>query len=323
MNICTIFLFLLALVVLIYLILPIVNNRIGIMGGKSSKCQKADPLKISYIKKVDDVITCYNNIDDTQLTPNSQFRIASLTKIFTAVAILIAERKGLLDIDDPVDKYCDFGLGDITIREVMNHKAGLYRSDTRPEGKEEEIKDLTEYVDLVIKERYPDGIIDDAKARKRGNEAYSNLGYNILGVILEKVTGMPWIEYETKEIIKPLHLKNTGMGMPNIPIYDMNSVELIDKKKWDSTTIIASGGLYSSINDLTKFVTNVHTLDFDYDKFRSLYFWRRDGTILEHTGKVPGGLSLIQVELKDKKVERIEMVLINGREGDIIPRWKR
>lgn len=86
--------------------------------------------KTSYIKKSDDKIYYYNNVDNNKITMKSEFRIGSITKIFTAVSILVAQQNGLLKIDDCVNKYIsksELNLEGMKIIDILLHKSGLQR----------------------------------------------------------------------------------------------------------------------------------------------------------------------------------------------------
>jgi CubicO group peptidase (beta-lactamase class C family) len=137
-----------------------------------------------------------------KMTPETMFDLASLTKVVgTTTAIMLLVDKGKIHIDDAVSKYIPaFGSGEkkqITIRNLLTHTAGLitwYPLFYRADGKEETYR-LIHELPLV----YPVG-----KIRK-----YSDLGFILLGEIVEKVSGMPLNEFDSLNIFQPLGMYHT------------------------------------------------------------------------------------------------------------------
>ena len=137
-----------------------------------------------------------------KMTPGDLFDLASLTKVVgTTTAIMLLVDRGQIHVDDPVSKYIPaFGSGDkrqITIRNLLTHTAGLitwYPLFYRASGKEETYRLIHE-----LPLAYPVG-----KIRK-----YSDLGFILLGEIVEKVSGMPLNEFDSLNIFQPLGIHHT------------------------------------------------------------------------------------------------------------------
>ena len=137
-----------------------------------------------------------------KMTPGDLFDLASLTKVVgTTTAIMLLVDRGQIHVDDPVSKYIPaFGSGDkrqITIRNLLTHTAGLitwYPLFYRASGKEETYRLIHE-----LPLAYPVG-----KIRK-----YSDLGFILLGEIVEKVSGMPLNEFDSLHIFQPLGMHHT------------------------------------------------------------------------------------------------------------------
>jgi len=141
----------------------------------------------------------------------------STTKLFTAVAILQLEERGLLDIDDPLEKYLPyFNVEDeggspvtITIRQLLNHSSGL--RDIMPDGvtwirhPDEAPVNQTQF----LKEKII-GKFRTVKYAPGSDEKYTNTSYIILGVIIEAITGVTYEEFVHKNILEPLDMKNTS-----------------------------------------------------------------------------------------------------------------
>src|ERR1051326_6628244 len=158
----------------------------------------------------------YVDLDSQEkLTPQHVFRVASLTKMCTAVAIALLQGRGLLAFDDPVEKHLPWmkkthGLGSITLRQLLSHKSGLPRDTSG-----------TDYWDL--KHAYVDAdelkrqVLKMDKVRHKPVFKYSNVGFCLLGQVIEQVTGQRYIDFITDEIIKPLHLPNTYAEFDRVP----------------------------------------------------------------------------------------------------------
>jgi D-alanyl-D-alanine carboxypeptidase len=168
-------------------------------------------------------------------SPGTIFRLASVTKTFTAAAVLQLVEGGKLKLDDPLSKFVpDFPNADkIRISHLLSHTAG--------------VPDFIPY--------------DEVKKRPLEFEPgsrinYSNNGYYLLGRIVEKVSGQPWDEYLRDHIFRPLGMKHSG--------YD-RTVELAGRATGylagadgtyqpiapqDALGGDAGGGLYSTVEDM-------------------------------------------------------------------------
>lgn len=149
----------------------------------------------------------YANTEKGQLNNDStRFQLASIGKTFTAVAVLQLKEKGKIKLDDPVAKYLpDFPFPDITIRHLLSHTSGL--------------PDL-QIFDPYVAER-PEIIIDNSlviPALKRSGKlnfkpgerwSYSNPGYCVLALVIEKVSKLKFMDYLAKNIWKPSGMTNT------------------------------------------------------------------------------------------------------------------
>ena len=281
--------------------------------------------KISYIKNEDSLVTYFNNIGDYKLNGSSEIRIGSITKLFTAIAIFIAQKQGKLKVEDLANDYLPVDIGPATIKDLINHTSGLRKEMFPDKCKKYDSQILNSYrsaTDILNKlimkdEEYSSSL---KPINPVGKEFYSNIGYVLLGVILEKVTDMTWYEFIDKNIIIPLDLNHTGVGKTNIPAYLSKTLEPITEFDLSAIyTRVATGCLYSTIKDLNIFARNLHTLPFDIEEFitDAPAFWDKEKLILEKYGMVTGGRSHIKVQYTDnsfKEVKHICIVLINGFE---------
>jgi len=139
-------------------------------------------------------------------TPNTKFRIASLSKIFTKLAIIQLSEKKVISLNDNLSRFIpDYPRGkEISVLDLLNHSSGITH-----------LNDFPDY-DQLAKERYTvEGIIDLFKDRPLdfepgASESYSNSGYVLLVHIIERVTGLKYGAYLEKHIFQPAGMKNTG-----------------------------------------------------------------------------------------------------------------
>ncbi len=193
------------------------------------------------------------------LVPETAFELASVSKQFTAVAILILYERGQLDLDDPIQKYIpEITFNDITIRHLLNHTSGLPNYMWLLE----EIWELPYYPsnqDMIV-------TLKDKKAtqlfRAGRRHSYSNTGYALLASVVERISQQSFTRFLRKNIFEPLDMRNT-----------FTSVELIDSvlqghrvaaghkyaRKGSSPNppvlfdkILGDKGIHSTIEDLYK-----------------------------------------------------------------------
>ncbi len=144
---------------------------------------------------------------DKELTADSSLRLASLSKQFTAVGIMLLQEKGQLEYDHPVSKYiAGFPYAKVTVRHLLNHTSGIpdnYLKLAKRNKKEIEILTNEEATRLIIKE--------NQKAKHQPNEhyQYSNTNYILLARIIEVVTSLSFEDYMQKELFSPLGMRNT------------------------------------------------------------------------------------------------------------------
>ena len=141
----------------------------------------------------------------TRIEGNTFFNIASVSKQFTAVAIMQLQEEGKLSIDDPVSKYFpDFEAGfwqDITLKNLMAHSSGI--PDARNYTREEKING-----DEALSVAYMDTLSFVHFAPGTTYE-YINPTFVLLGYIVEKVAGQPFTEYVQEHIFKPANMEHT------------------------------------------------------------------------------------------------------------------
>lgn len=144
---------------------------------------------------------------NSPLTDSSQFQIASVTKPFTATAILQLVEKKKLHLDDPVNRYLrDFPYDSVTIRMLLNHRSGLanyiYLFDTLKLPADSFLSNQT-IAEYFAQKRPP------LQATPGRRFQYSNSNYALLSLLIEKVSGQSYSEYLTRNIFHRSHMYQT------------------------------------------------------------------------------------------------------------------
>jgi len=137
------------------------------------------------------------------------YRIASFSKIFTTVALLQLVEQGKLDLDTPVQHYlpwfaspADPHLDSITCRQLVTHTAGLDRDGERAQWLD---------FQFPVLEQIQAHIVEGATVYAPADRwKYSNYGFTILGEVIHQVSGMPYEEYVTRNVVERLGLELTG-----------------------------------------------------------------------------------------------------------------
>ncbi|WP_400195185.1 serine hydrolase domain-containing protein [Lysinibacillus telephonicus] len=144
---------------------------------------------------------------DKKMTPQTPIVIGSVSKSFTALAIMQLVDQGKLELTEPVNTYLPgFSLADkdaskeITIQHLLNHTSGLSTYDGQRSIAEGN-KSLKEHIESLENIQLVNGVGDTYQ--------YSNLNYDILGLVIEDVANMPYKEYVNNHIFKPLHMNNS------------------------------------------------------------------------------------------------------------------
>ena len=145
-------------------------------------------------------------------TTQSSFPMASITKTFTSTAILQLKEKGKLQLNDPVSKFLTaFPYSDVTIKQLLSHTAGLPIYDTLFYAM------IAKHPDTVFsnKDLIPTFISQKAPLTFKPGEdfSYNNVNYNILALIVEKLTGLSFESYLKAHIFKPAGMKNTSLSL--------------------------------------------------------------------------------------------------------------
>lgn len=197
----------------------------------------------------------------TPLTPGMLFDIGSITKQFTAVAVLQLVEQRLIRLSDSIQRYIPEFPHVVTIENLLTHTSGIpdYMR-LHPADPYLERKDFT-----------PAGIIDTLASRplefKPGTRfRYSNSGYFLLGYVIQRVTGEPYHTYLEEHLFKPLGLRHTFYNLPGEVIqghvygYKNETGRFEKADYWSATLPFAAGGLVSNVEDLLAWQNGLHKL---------------------------------------------------------------
>jgi CubicO group peptidase (beta-lactamase class C family) len=267
-------------------------------------------------------------------TPSTIYRIASISKVFTAVAVLQLRDAGKLGLDDPVEKHLSWfkiknphpDAPPITIRHLLVHTSGLpreaafpYWTDFKFPSRDEMIKGLAG---------------QEAVYPPETNWKYSNLGLALAGEVVAGVAREPFEVYVQKRILEPVGMKSSSVGVP-----EANKGRLAvgygrrmpDGKReirpfTDTQGIAPAAGMASTVEDLARFASlqfrdspaggsqvlkgatlremhRVHWLLPDWKSGRGLGFHiihREDGDLVGHGGWVAGYQTAVYFRPADK-----------------------
>jgi len=197
----------------------------------------------------------YARLDSPLLAaPSTRYRLDSLTKQFTAAAILLLQQQGQLQIDDPVTNYLPDAPPNwkqITLRDLLTHTAGFPRDS--PAG----------YTDVADQARSSHGLLTRLYQMRpltspRTHYQYSNAGYGILGAIIEKVSGQSYAHFLQEHIFTPAAMNDTRVDNG-----DYSDLHLALGYFWDPSSqrwqarnqgnsALAAGSVQSTVLDLAK-----------------------------------------------------------------------
>jgi CubicO group peptidase (beta-lactamase class C family) len=188
------------------------------------------------------------------ITADTKFRIGSVTKQFTAAAILKLQENNLLSVNDKLSKFIpDFPRGnEITIHQLLTHTSGIHSYTGNHD-----------FIAKVTKTISPDSLVNSIKKDpydfNPGEKfLYNNSGYFLLGYIVSKVSGKPYAEFLKETFFDPLNMNNTGVHYAGIKLeneakgYTKNNDKYEEAINWDMSWAGAAGALYSTVDDLLK-----------------------------------------------------------------------
>jgi CubicO group peptidase (beta-lactamase class C family) len=197
------------------------------------------------------------------VTPDTLFSIQSTSKTFTAAGVLMAVQDGVLDLDTPITTYLpDFTVHSIfeehperqiTLRHLLGHTAGFTHEAPVGNNWDADATSFETHIRSISDTwlRFPVG----------AGYAYSNLGIDLAGYILQTVTGQPFADYERDQLFQPLGMVNSSFDMaviraaPNRAIGHVGLAPAVPvAAPLVAVPMVPAGGMYSSANDLARFI---------------------------------------------------------------------
>jgi CubicO group peptidase (beta-lactamase class C family) len=245
-------------------------------------------------------------------TPSTNYRLASVTKQFTAAAILLLAEDGRLGLDDKVRSWLPTlpaATDSVTIRQLLTHTSGLVDyEDVIPEGTTRQLRDADVLRLLSTQNRtyFAPGT----------GYRYSNSGYALLALIVERASGGTFQDFLRARVFAPLGMRQTlayvadGAAVPD-RAYGYSEVERHWQRTDQSLTsaVLGDGGIYSSIDDLAGWDAALNDDRLLGDASRTLAFtahtatddpevkygfgWRITGDTLWHSGETIGFRNVI------------------------------
>jgi CubicO group peptidase (beta-lactamase class C family) len=266
---------------------------------------------------------------------NTQYRVGSITKTFTAVLVMRLRDEGLVGLDDPLEKHLPgTGAGEVTIAQLLAHTGGLAAESPGP---------WWERTPGSLRPELSDVLGEQPLLHPVGRRHhYSNPGYTLLGALVEEVRGTSWDEALRREVLEPLELNRTGVR-PEAPHASGWAVHpwadvLLPEPVEDLGRMAPAGQLWSTTADLARFASFLVRGDervLSAESLREMrtpaapaeaadvmsgdayglgmQVQRRHGRLLVgHTGSLPGFLATVTISVED---DAAAVVLANCTSG--------
>lgn len=268
-------------------------------------------------------------------TVNTAFQLASVSKQFTAAAIMLLQEQGKLDYDDSLRHYFpELPYSNITIRHLLAHRSGLpnymyfcdiyFKDHDTPISNTDLVKVMADSCPRIY---YPPDT--------RHN--YSNTGYSLLAAIVEKITGMAFEDFMQKEVFEPLDMNNTVIynKAKNTPLKNAATGYTSGGRRIANdymNGITGDKGVYSTLDDLLKWdqalysekLLKEETLEEAFSpanpelrgRVNYGYGWRLfpfgdEGKIVFHTGWWRGFKTFLMRDVKN----RVTIVVLSNKEN--------
>jgi CubicO group peptidase (beta-lactamase class C family) len=270
-----------------------------------------------------------------EATTETQYAIASITKTFTAAAMLQLRDEKRLDLDDPLSRHLpEAAHGTPTLRRMLSHASGLQRE---PPGEIWETLEFPDEEELLRRLEDAEQVLPPA-----ADWHYSNLAYALLGQVVARVSGVPLHEYVEERLLRPVGLERTTWGPGPTAALPYFVEPYSDAVRREPVLELGGkggeSGLYSTVGDLARWgtflaepdervlarasVAEMHDLqimaeaDWTLGWGLGLELWRRGERVFAgHTGGYPGFVSILALSRRD----RIGAVLLtnSGRWPDL------
>ena len=273
-------------------------------------------------------------VDGAAPTIDTQYRIGSITKPFTAVLVMRLRDEGRLGLEDHVDQHLDgTAFGDRTIRDLLAHSAGLAAEPPGPWWERSPGKPWPELAESFT----PDLVLGPP-----GAFHYSNPGYAVLGEIVARHRGTTWYDALREEVLVPLGMTRTTYGpeapsAPGLAVHPLADVTMAEVVQ-DLGAMAPAGQLWSTVSDLARWAAFVagdtgdvlaadtlaemrqaHVIAEDKGEYAGYglgfqVLRRGDREYIGHGGSVPGFLAFLLVDV-ERRTGLVEMA--NSTSGGV------
>ena len=187
--------------------------------------------------------------------PETDYRLASVSKQFTAMAVMLLAPQGKIRYDQPIRDFLPELPGaarDVTVRHLLNHTSGLVDyEDLIPDTRTAQLADG----DVLALVSSKDSLYFPAGTQYR----YSNSGYVLLGMIVARVSGLSYPEFLRTRIFEPLGMRSTVAhieGVDTVPRrafgYSPRAGAFVPTDQSVTSATLGDGGIYSNVDDLTR-----------------------------------------------------------------------
>ncbi|GHG59425.1 serine hydrolase domain-containing protein [Streptomyces griseocarneus] len=262
----------------------------------------------------------WGSVDGDAPGADTQYRIGSITKTFVAVLVMRLRDEGLLDLDDRLGAYLETPEGgDATIAQLLSHTSGLAAETGAP---------WWERTDGALRPELADIFGERAQRHAPGRlHHYSNVGYALLGALVERLRGREWYEVLRQEVLEPLGMHRTTLE-PRAPHAQGWAVHpwadvLLPEPAVDTGKMAPAGQLWSTAADLCRFAAFLmdgddrvlsaeslaemrtpRTEPQDADRtaaygLGTLLTWRNGRFLHGHVGTMPGFVGTLWISAED------------------------
>lgn len=182
------------------------------------------------------------------LPENARFEIGSITKTMTAILAASLAGDGVLTLDDKIGRWLDAGPNqEITLEQLATHTSGLPSlAPNQPTGEGNPYRDFTA-------ELAEEGLRASARTPDAGY-LYSNFGFQLLGLVLERASGQHYQDLLAERLLKPLGMTCSGIGAAGNGIRLTGYADGAPAEHWDFA-LPGPGGVETTIADLSRYIT--------------------------------------------------------------------
>jgi len=258
--------------------------------------------------------------EQRETTTDTQYRLGSITKTFTAAAIMQLRDAGKLDLEDTLDRHVEGAAHAPTLRRLLSHTSGLQRETHDDAWLKQKFASVPELLETLHEAEQ----ILPAGARFH----YSNLAFALLGIVVERVSGESYTDYVEKHLLRPVGLKRTTFEPDKNAARGYLVKPYVDGV-WDTAPVetgawIAAGQMWGTVHDLCRWAQFLAEPDEDVLAKRTIEEMRtlqtmddherwtvgyglglqlfRDGEriMAGHGGSMPGFIATVRVSVGDR-----------------------